>query len=229
MNADTEKSEMLTVYDQNLNPAGEFTRSEVHERGLLHRTIRLWAVQGNAAWFQKRADTKKLFPGRLDAAATGHVDPGETPLDAALRETSEELGLALSPGDAVHAKDVPFPFTRPDGHLDNELASVYVYRSEGTPAFRPGPEVSGLACLDLSDYADLVSGKRGSIPVQLWDPSPDGPVFRGTRNFDRDGFCCLNSEELAAVRAVLDGPSAGRHVPAPVPEAGTGTPACPGE
>lgn len=70
MTADTEKSELLTAYDDCLNPIGEFTRAEVHERGLLHRTIRLWAVQGGAAWFQKRADTKKLFPGRLDTAAT---------------------------------------------------------------------------------------------------------------------------------------------------------------
>jgi len=229
MAVDTEKTEMLTVYDEHLNPIGERTRAEVHEQGLLHRTIRVWTVQGNITWFQKRADTKKLFPGRLDAAATGHVDPGETVLEAAIRETSEELGLRLDEKSAVHAGDIPFPFMRPDGHLDNELASVYLYTSKNIPEFRPGPEVSGLASLDLSDYAELVAGTRQTIQVQLWDPSPDGPVYRGVKDFGPDGFCCLNKDELTAIQQKLRQPSMDRPMPRPVAETEHDSPDCPGE
>ena len=37
--------------------------------------------------------------GFYDASAGGHIDEGEDPLAAALRETREEIGLNLSPDD----------------------------------------------------------------------------------------------------------------------------------
>ena len=88
-----ESTEMLTVYDQNLNPIGTRTREYVHNNGLLHQTVRLWCIQNNQIWFQRRSESKKLFPGRLDLAATGHIDPGETPLQAVIRETKEEISI----------------------------------------------------------------------------------------------------------------------------------------
>lgn len=64
---------------------------------------------GNAnIWFYKKVDGKVyiLFQkrskqvhngGKYDTSAGGHVDKGETFVEAALREAKEEIGISLSP------------------------------------------------------------------------------------------------------------------------------------
>ena len=151
-----ESTEMLTVYDQNLNPIGTRTREYVHNNGLLHQTVRLWYIQDNQIWFQKRSESKKLFPGRLDLAATGHIDPRETPLQAVIRETKEEIGIDLDPSDLTSAGAMPFRFYRPDGKLDNEFANIYLYRPKTTPDFKPGSEVRYLKAISIQDYERLI-------------------------------------------------------------------------
>jgi 8-oxo-dGTP pyrophosphatase MutT (NUDIX family) len=50
-------------------------------------------------YIQHRAATKRLWPDRKTISASGHVDPGETFEQAAVREVEEELGLRLSQDD----------------------------------------------------------------------------------------------------------------------------------
>ena len=75
---------------------GRATRRECHGNpGLLHRSVRVIVSHpdGNALLLQKRAMSKDIFPGRWDMAVGGHVDSGETPDQAAVREMGEELGM----------------------------------------------------------------------------------------------------------------------------------------
>ncbi len=67
---------------------GEISRQEAHEKGILHRivVIYLFDTTGNIL-IQERKD------GLLDHSSAGHVDPGETYLEAAKRELEEELGV----------------------------------------------------------------------------------------------------------------------------------------
>ena len=44
-------------------------------------------------------ETKRLWPDRKTISASGHVDPGETFEQAAVREVGEELGIELSESD----------------------------------------------------------------------------------------------------------------------------------
>jgi len=50
-------------------------------------------------YIQHRAGTKRLWPHRKTISASGHVDPGETFEQAAVREVGEELGVRLSESD----------------------------------------------------------------------------------------------------------------------------------
>ncbi len=50
-------------------------------------------------YIQHRAATKRLWPERKTISASGHVDPGETFEQAAVREVEEELGIRLDPQD----------------------------------------------------------------------------------------------------------------------------------
>ncbi len=50
-------------------------------------------------YIQHRTAAKRLWPNRKTISASGHVDPGETFEQAAVREVKEELGIELSVGD----------------------------------------------------------------------------------------------------------------------------------
>ena len=75
---------------------GRATRRQCHGNpALLHRSVRIivYHPDGNAMLLQKRSMRKDLYPGRWDMAVGGHVDSGETPDQAAVREMGEELGI----------------------------------------------------------------------------------------------------------------------------------------
>ena len=75
---------------------GRATRRECHGNPkLIHRSVRVivYHPDGNALLLQKRSMKKDIFPGRWDMAVGGHVDSGETPDRAAIREMGEELGM----------------------------------------------------------------------------------------------------------------------------------------
>ena len=199
-----EKSEMLTVYDKNMNPIGARTRAEVHANELLHQTIRLWCIskEDKTIWFQQRSQDKALFPGRFDLAATGHIDPGETPDKAVLRELQEETGLQLKPDDLIKAGAIPYPFRRPDGKLDNEFANIYLYMPEKTPCFQTSDEVAGLAAMDTATY-DMFMLDGEPVDITMYQPNSDKtkpPVKTGTKTVNWDDFCCMNPTEWNLIK-----------------------------
>ncbi len=75
---------------------GRATRRECHGNPkLIHRSVRVivYHPDGHSLLLQKRSAAKDIFPGRWDMAVGGHVDSGETPDQAAVREMGEELGM----------------------------------------------------------------------------------------------------------------------------------------
>ncbi len=67
----------------------------------------------------KRSDTKKVFPGWL-ALPGGHIEEGENPLTAAIREVQEEVGVTLTP------EEIQLKFVAMHHHTDrNELFIVF--------------------------------------------------------------------------------------------------------
>ncbi len=77
---------------------GRATRRECHGNPkLIHRSVRVivYHPDGHSLLLQKRSAAKDIFPGRWDMAVGGHVDSGETPDQAAVREMGEELGMPL--------------------------------------------------------------------------------------------------------------------------------------
>ena len=100
----------------------------------------LWVYRRSASGvevlFQKRSPLVSGNPNKYDVSAGGHIDPGETPVEAAVREAREELGIAVDPKSLRPLLDFPvedgrtfFVFTcdwtgRPDVfHLNPEEVS----------------------------------------------------------------------------------------------------------
>ncbi len=86
-------SEILDIVDEQDTVIGAATRKEIHDKGLLHRAVHIFVFDGiGDVYVQRRAANKDRFPNRLGSSASGHVDPGESYLESAVRELEEELG-----------------------------------------------------------------------------------------------------------------------------------------
>jgi len=123
--------EMFDVVDENDRVLRSEPRETVHVNNLRHRAVHM--ILSNRAGeilLQKRSIWKDRNPGLWDASAAGHVDSGESYLDAASRELREELGV-----------DAP-PLTRigklsPCAQTGWEFIEVYTGHHEGP--FTPAP------------------------------------------------------------------------------------------
>lgn len=133
--------EIFDIVDEQGNPTGETVeRSMAHAKGIMHRTVHIWiARQVLGEWqvlLQKRALTKDSFPGRFDTSSAGHIQAGDEPLESALRELEEELGIKAKPSQLEFAGTFRIKYEKEfHGKVfkDNEIAFVYVYLEDIEP------------------------------------------------------------------------------------------------
>jgi 8-oxo-dGTP pyrophosphatase MutT (NUDIX family) len=101
---------------------------------------------------QRRADDKLTWPGYLDISTAGHIDLGESPIAAAMRESREEIGLDLDPN---HLKLIFVNRKKPPVY--SEIQWVYLYELESDHDFTlHDGEVSSLDWHRLDDIKDSV-------------------------------------------------------------------------
>ncbi len=84
-------SELIAIVDENNVVVGRGTRREVHAAQRIHRHASVLVVNRKGEiLLQKRKDN-----GKLDYSASGHFGHDTSYLDAAVRETKEEIGLDI--------------------------------------------------------------------------------------------------------------------------------------
>lgn len=86
--------DLLEVYTaDNQTKIGIAERGVVHYYNLWHREIACWIINNkNEILLQRRSANKKQQPNML-AITAGHIDLNESPIQAVLREVSEEVGI----------------------------------------------------------------------------------------------------------------------------------------
>jgi 8-oxo-dGTP pyrophosphatase MutT (NUDIX family) len=117
--------------------------------GLKHAAVALTVVEhgGEAAFLLTRRTTKLSAHGGQFALPGGRCDDGETPIEAALRELDEEMGLKCEPEDVLGLLD-DYP-TR-SGYL---ITPVVVWGGHD-PRLAPNPkEVARVYRIKLADIA----------------------------------------------------------------------------
>ena len=176
--------EMLTAYDERMNPIGDFPRPVVHYNGMWHRVVQCWVVgryeKGFRVFLQRRSFEKKSHPGRYDITAGGHVTAGERPSLAMVREMAEETGLKIREEDLTILGEY-----REVSGKDHEMASIFVHFQDDPP-FSPGPEVIYMVSADLEDFKALSEGSVDEItvvPAIRTGPMIDEAFKVGPQNF----------------------------------------------
>jgi isopentenyl-diphosphate delta-isomerase type 1 len=122
--------ELVDVLSPDGHPIGVKEKRDVHRDGDLHRSSHVWVVHGRNVPLQRRALVKESWPGLWDISVAGHVSAGEAAIDAAIRESREELGLVIAPAALQHLGTLRYHCVVLDDYIENEIHEVYVFRRD---------------------------------------------------------------------------------------------------
>ena len=125
-------------------------------------TVHLWFFRENQILLSRRFNTG-YADGQYSVPA-GHLDGGETVMDAAAREAEEEVGVNIEPSDMTFSTVMH----RMEGDQEDERVDffVHVHQWQGEP-FNAEPE----KCDDLRwvDFRDLPDNMVPYVRQALWN------------------------------------------------------------
>ena len=162
----TQAEELWQAYDEQGEPIADSGLTKPQARsGILHGASHVWVWRRTRneveILLQKRAGGKHTWPGYYDISAAGHIDFGETPLQAALRETKEEIGLDVDNTQPrllfVHRANLVN--TGQSGVIENEFQWVYGLALEKETAFTHDSEVDLVVWMKLDGFKQLIDQK----------------------------------------------------------------------
>lgn len=167
--------EYLDIVDGDGKPVGgTVSRADAHALGVRHRTAHVWVARKHGGGYdvllQKRSMEKGSFPGMYDTSSAGHIPAGDEPLESALRELEEELGIAAAPEELSFAGTFRIRYEK-EFHgkpfRDNEVTSVYVYsRPVDAASLRlQESEVSEVRWFGLREVAEEIRSSRARFCV----------------------------------------------------------------
>ena len=141
--------EIFDVVDADDRVIGQAPRSEVHARGLLHRSVHILVFNSAGQLLvHKRSATKDEYPLRYTSSASGHLSAGESYEEAAKRELAEELGIQSSL--QFLAKLPASPDTA------REHSALYRTVTDAVPKFDP-VEIHSGQFYELKTIAELIA------------------------------------------------------------------------
>lgn len=124
----------------------------VHRKGLKHKAVSVFAIDGGRVLIQRRAAGKYHTPGLWANTCCTHPMWGETDAACARRRLDEELGLR---GLAMrHRGTVEYRAEVGRGMVEHEVVEVFVAEADAEMPLAPDPdEVMATRWIGLGDLA----------------------------------------------------------------------------
>lgn len=121
-------NEYIDIVDEQGNPTGKSElKSVIHQKGYYHHTAHIWFYTTNGdILLSQRSAKKTICPLIWDVSVAGHIDAGETPKQAAIRETEEEIGLIITEKDLYKIGVFECFQTYESGIIDNEFHNTFI-------------------------------------------------------------------------------------------------------
>lgn len=163
--------EYIDIVSETGEPTGTIAlKSEAHKNGWWHNTIHVWLyTKTGKILLQQRSHKKNIFPLLWDVSAAGHIDAGESFLNAAIRETHEELGLILNPEDLTKIGVHKHASTYANGTImDYEFHQVFIAELKvNIEKLKPQEEeVEALKLVSLDELKSLLYTKNNNHFVE---------------------------------------------------------------
>lgn len=162
--------ELFDVIDSEGNPTGQIvSREKAHAEGIPNRTAHIWIIREKEGrvqiLLQKRSQNKDSFPGKFDTSSAGHIQAGDEPLESALRELNEELGISAVPEQLHFAGTFPISFAKEfHGKMfrDEEIAFVYIFNEpvNTDELILQTEEVESVQWFDLEEVCEKCEKRR---------------------------------------------------------------------
>lgn len=139
---------------------------EVHRRGLRHKAVSVFALDGDRVLIQRRAAGKYHTPGLWANTCCTHPIWGEADADCARRRLREELGLSGLALD--HRGTVEYRAEVGAGLVEHEVVAVFVTRAGASAPLAPNPaEVMATRWVGLDDLFTEVRREPGRFTPWL--------------------------------------------------------------
>ena len=155
------KMEIIDIVDDRGCPTGETVgRDYAHKKGIRHRTAHVWIYErknsSTRVLLQKRSQEKESFPGMYDTSSAGHIPSGDEPLNSAIRELKEELGISAKPEDLRFIGMLKTRYQRVFHDVlfsDNEVTFIYALEKkiDEKRLMLQKEEVDGVCWFDLDE------------------------------------------------------------------------------
>ena len=122
--------EFIDIYD-NLGQKSGMTlgKDEAHKKSLIHKGVCVWIINSNDEILLQTRSNHVMFPNMLDISFSGHIQAGETSIEAAIREGREELGINLEI-DKLQYLFSCREYGGIDEYFENEIDDVFLYRAD---------------------------------------------------------------------------------------------------
>ena len=160
--------EVWDLYDDHKNKTGKHcTRGEEIPEDLFHLVVHIWIVNDKGEYLiSQRSEKKSLFPLMWECAG-GAVLKDETSLQAALRETKEEVGIDLDPsrGKLLCTK----VRRKKDGMKDNNILDVWLFEYNGKADLKNATtdEVKAMKWMTKDEMRELLE-KKELVPTMQY-------------------------------------------------------------
>ncbi len=129
---------------------------EAHQRGLRHKAISVFLIDGDRTLIQRRALGKYHTPGLWANTCCTHPDWDEAPMDCAVRRLREELGIEGA--HLAHVNQVEYRADVGNGLIEHELVDIYRAGVDAPLAMDPNPdEVMDTRWLSFGELADAIA------------------------------------------------------------------------
>ncbi len=153
-------NELVDVYDANGALTGEVTtKVDAKERLLYHKAVHIWIINDkNQILIQKRDESKKIFPGLWDISVAGHITSGDLPIDTAIREIKEELGIEAEKNELIYLYCLRRDFETYG--TSNMFFDTFLYKTNlEIASMRINPrEISELKFIDFQEFEKTENG-----------------------------------------------------------------------
>ena len=130
----SDEAELLILVDSEDQSIGELDKASCHNgEGKLHRAFSLFVLNSKGQiLLQKRAKNKRLWGGYWSNSCCSHPRVGESMVDAVVRRSEQELGLAV---DAKFVYKFEYSAKFGEAGSERELCSIYVAQTSDEPVF----------------------------------------------------------------------------------------------